>query len=191
MAMFKSIRQTQYLLLMLATLFSSCLLAEVNTTVFADEAPTTDQLIDALSTDDGFPGEFKTRGLRKRQPKAVNQPPIRKAADLKMINFKFNSAALTSGARMILDRLGAALQDVRLMDARIVIEGHTDASGSRRYNQDLSERRANAVKNYLVAKHQIRASRLTAVGRGEDDLYDKQRPNSALNRRVVVINEGS
>ena len=51
---------------------------------------------------------------------------------------------------------------------RLELEGHTDSIGTNRYNQGLSERRANAVKIYLVEKGMVDMSRITAVGYGEE-----------------------
>jgi OmpA family len=62
------------------------------------------------------------------------------------VNFAYDSADLTSDARITLDRLGYALIDDRLKNFSFTIEGHTDAKGSADYNQKLSERRAEAVR---------------------------------------------
>jgi len=67
------------------------------------------------------------------------------------------------------------------------IEGHTDSDGSASSNQLLSERRANAVRDYLIANG-ISADRLTAAGFGESNPIDsnKTRSGKANNRRVEV-----
>ncbi|APY08368.1 cell envelope biogenesis protein OmpA [Winogradskyella sp. J14-2] len=71
--------------------------------------------------------------------------------------------------------------------ASFAIEGHTDSSGSASMNQALSERRANAVRDYLIANG-INADRLTAKGYGEDNpiATNKTRAGRAENRRVEV-----
>jgi outer membrane protein OmpA-like peptidoglycan-associated protein len=71
--------------------------------------------------------------------------------------------------------------------ASFTIEGHTDSVGSEKSNQLLSERRANAVKDYLVANG-ISDDRLSAVGYGEAQPIDdnKTRAGRANNRRVEV-----
>lgn len=51
---------------------------------------------------------------------------------------------------------------------RVEIQGHADSTGTNRYNQGLSERRAKAVRNYLVKQSGVDASRLTAAGFGEE-----------------------
>src|SRR5215470_14257842 len=82
------------------------------------------------------------------------------------ITFNFDSAELTREAQGMLDRIAVALRNPsnRTLDYRI--EGHTDAKGSVGYNQSLSERRAEAVRDYLITMG-ISDGRLTAVGFGK------------------------
>jgi outer membrane protein OmpA-like peptidoglycan-associated protein len=108
------------------------------------------------------------------------------------IRFNYNSAAITADSVPQLDRVAQALNDPRLRSARIRIEGHTDIIGSDAYNLRLSQRRADAVKQFLVAKKGIAASRLIAIG------YGKTRPlpgvsqdteaGRAATRRVEFVN---
>lgn len=80
------------------------------------------------------------------------------------INFKFDSSVIEPSSSDILDRAVASLNEAK--DVAVRIEGHCDSTGSDAYNQLLSERRANAVRDYLVA-HGIAAQRLSVVGKGE------------------------
>ena len=107
------------------------------------------------------------------------------------INFAYNSADLTSDARITLDGLGNALRDPRLAAFSFVIAGHTDAKGGVDFNQNLSERRAGAVRDYLITHFGIAAARLTAKGYGKSQLLDPARPEDGVNRRVQVINAGA
>lgn len=68
------------------------------------------------------------------------------------------------------------------------ITGHTDARGTRAYNLRLSQQRAASVVEYLVRVHRIAATRLTAEGKGFDELVDTEHPESGVNRRVQVTN---
>jgi len=104
------------------------------------------------------------------------------------VNFDYNSADLTSDARITLDQLGTALRDPRLGAFSFVIAGHTDAKGGTDFNQKLSERRAEAVRKYMIAKFGIAAERLTAKGYGKSQLLDPDHPEDGVNRRVQVIN---
>jgi len=78
--------------------------------------------------------------------------------------FEFDSARLR-GDQPKLDEIATALNANTSVN-NIVVSGHADRIGSDRYNQQLSERRANAVREYLVSKG-IDGSRLTAQGKGE------------------------
>ncbi|HEY9267996.1 MAG TPA: OmpA family protein [Methylotenera sp.] len=80
----------------------------------------------------------------------------------------------------------------------VVVTGHTDRLGSEQYNQKLSEKRAEVIKNHLVNDHGIDASRIRTVGKGElqplvacDDVKGKKALIECLspNRRVVISGE--
>jgi OOP family OmpA-OmpF porin len=83
---------------------------------------------------------------------------------------------------------------VRLMndksDLRVSVEGHTDSIGSDAYNQRLSERRAKAVRDYMISQG-IDASRITTRGFGESKPVadNKTAAGRAENRRVEIIPE--
>ncbi len=109
------------------------------------------------------------------------------------VNFPNGSADLTPEAMASLDALGRALSSSDLANYRFRIEGHTDTVGSKEYNRELSERRAEAVVNYIVSKYGVQSSRLQAVGMGEAGLLvstPEQTPEPR-NRRVQVINLGA
>jgi outer membrane protein OmpA-like peptidoglycan-associated protein len=80
------------------------------------------------------------------------------------VNFAYDSSQIDSSSVRILDQAVAALNEASTVRIRIV--GHTDSRGSDEYNQALSVRRANAVRDYFVSKG-ISASRLTTSGEGE------------------------
>jgi general secretion pathway protein A len=109
------------------------------------------------------------------------------------VYFVYNSNALTESDYELLDRFAGRVLPVS--DARIVIAGHTDSSGSSTYNQTLSEFRADTVKSYLVGKG-IAASRIETLGRGEsgaDEGLQSSEPAKAKRRveiRVVMGEEG-
>ena len=103
------------------------------------------------------------------------------------ITFEYGSDQLTPAGQKQLDELGVALQDPSLKSFRFMIVGHTDGAGSEAYNQQLSERRAAAVKAYLVGKRQIEEARLATVGFGKSKPLDAANPMSAENRRVEIV----
>ncbi|MCC5966873.1 MAG: OmpA family protein [Natronohydrobacter sp.] len=100
--------------------------------------------------------------------------------------FAFDSAELTPQARAELRALGRALESPELRPYRYLIAGHTDAVGDPAYNQRLSERRAAAVRDYLITAFAINPDRLIAVGFGEERLKDPANPRAGINRRVEV-----
>jgi outer membrane protein OmpA-like peptidoglycan-associated protein len=106
------------------------------------------------------------------------------------VYFEYDSAEITDRARRTLDFLGMALRRPILEGSTVVLAGHTDATGNFDYNRDLSQRRAAAVKAYLVSQFQIPPSLLVNVGVGELFLKDKQHPASGINRRVQIMNLG-
>ena len=99
------------------------------------------------------------------------------------INFETSKADIQSSSYGILDEIAAALgADPQL---KVVVEGHSDSSGPREYNMDLSQRRAQAVVDYLTGKG-VSPSRLTAKGFGPDrPIADNAtRLGRSKNRRV-------
>jgi outer membrane protein OmpA-like peptidoglycan-associated protein len=125
-----------------------------------------------------------TRGVTSSGEATEQGPP---SVNL-YVNFAYDSADLTADARITLDRLGAALRDPRLQGFAFMIAGHTDAKGSAEYNQKLSERRAEAVRRYLISQYRFAPERLSAAGYGKSQLLDPARPEDGVNRRVQVIN---
>jgi OOP family OmpA-OmpF porin len=104
---------------------------------------------------------------------------------LRGVNFDFNKASLTVNARQLLDQVADAL--LARSDIKVEIDGHTDGKGSASYNQKLSERRAESVKQYLVGRG-IDAGRMSTKGFGKskpiaDNSTDEGRE---LNRRVEL-----
>jgi OOP family OmpA-OmpF porin len=81
--------------------------------------------------------------------------------------FAFDKSDLTAAGKEALDAQVAAKMKANPIYATVRIEGHTDRLGSDEYNQALSERRANTVREYLINQG-IESERLVAVGMGED-----------------------
>ena len=104
------------------------------------------------------------------------------------INFEYNSADISAKSLPSVQALGRALSNADLKGSTFVVAGHTDAAGGEGYNQDLSERRADAIKRYLVDKYGINGSDLVTVGYGKSKLKDPNQPMAEVNRRVQVVN---
>ncbi len=104
------------------------------------------------------------------------------------INFDYNSADISAKSLPSVQALGRALTSNDLKGSTFVVAGHTDAAGSEGYNQDLSERRADSIKRYLVDKYGINGTDLVTVGYGKSKLKDPSQPLAEVNRRVQVVN---
>ena len=108
------------------------------------------------------------------------------------VNFAFDSTELLPEAIPNLRSLGHALQSPQLAPYRIRIEGHTDSVGTQAYNQELSQRRADMVKAYLVEHFEITPDNLVTVGQGEaEPIDDNGTPQGRQrNRRAEFVNLG-
>lgn len=116
---------------------------------------------------------------------AIAKPATIGRSDL-MINFVSGSSALTdSGKRQAL-AFYRATQAPQLSGKRFMIAGHTDAKGSRALNLDLSQRRAQAVVDFLVAQGAERG-KFDVKGYGFDKPIAGMNPKAAANRRVEVV----
>jgi outer membrane protein OmpA-like peptidoglycan-associated protein len=94
--------------------------------------------------------------------------------------FDFDSAAMKPGSYAEIDRVTPVL--VKYNHTAIQVEGHTDAIGTEAYNQQLSEQRAESVKNSLIQRG-IDPQRIRSVGFGESQPISS---NNAMNRRVTL-----
>lgn len=186
--------------------------------VLAQGNPSSDQIINSLRPS-GNLVNGGTRGIRlaaptgdesvpRSAPSAAPQPRVASSRPVAVpvattpatgpavnltVNFANGSAELTPDAIRTLDALGRALASKDLAAYRFRIEGHTDTVGSSDFNRALSERRAEAVVDYVAKKYGVEPSRLQAVGMGEDGLLvsTPQQTSEPRNRRVQVINLGA
>jgi outer membrane protein OmpA-like peptidoglycan-associated protein len=97
-------------------------------------------------------------------PASAAPAPVKRRFVLRGVNFDFNKANIRADAAPVLDEAIRALRDAP--SAGVVVEGHTDSVGTDAYNQRLSERRAAAVRDYLI-RGGVAPTRLQAVGFGE------------------------
>ena len=104
------------------------------------------------------------------------------------IKFDFNSANIAQSAIPDMNSLGKALSDSSLKGSTFVLAGQTDGVGGEEFNQDLSNRRADAVKRYLIDKFGLASEHLVTAGYGKSRLKNKNNPSASENRRVEVVN---
>ncbi|WP_420382726.1 OmpA family protein [Novosphingobium sp.] len=101
------------------------------------------------------------------------------------LDFMSGSSDLSDADKQAADKFSVALANPALAGKHFLIGGHTSAIGSRASNLDLSQRRAQAVVDYLAAKGADR-SLFTVKGFGFDQPLPGTSPSSATNRRVDV-----
>ena len=131
------------------------------TTSPADAARAADETRFLAPCGIGPPGRCPPRSETRSHRLPARKPKI----DLE-INFEFNSAVIGSKAMPQVTELGKALTSEDLKGRTFILAGFTDAKGSETYNQGLSERRADAVKQFLSEKYGIEAGNLVTVGYG-------------------------
>jgi len=104
---------------------------------------------------------------------------------LKNVQFESNSSDLTAGSSESLDKVVNAMNEYDQL--RIEIQAHTDNMGEAAYNLSLSEKRANSVRDYLIAKG-VAANRMEVKGYGETQPIadNSTRDGRATNRRVEL-----
>jgi len=112
--------------------------------------------------------------------------PANKSVTMPIL-FHFGKTTITQESRPFLDNVGKMLVATATENHALVVEGHTDSVGAKDYNQGLSERRASAIRDYLVRHHGISPTRLIPVGRGESALYNTINPKAGENRRVEFL----
>jgi OOP family OmpA-OmpF porin len=103
------------------------------------------------------------------------------------VEFDFDKSTIKKNYYKDIDDLAAVMKEYP--DVKIEIAGHTDSIGTAAYNKKLSQRRAHAIKKYMVEKSAIAADRLTAKGYGEDKpiASNKTKEGRQKNRRVEAV----
>lgn len=119
-------------------------------------------------------------------PPPAPAPPMKKKIVLRGVNFDFDKYNIRPDAVPILEQACKTLKEEPTID--VSCQGHTDSVGTEAYNQALSERRANAVRNWLI-KCGIPASRLTSKGFGEANpvASNDTAEGRAQNRRTELV----
>jgi outer membrane protein OmpA-like peptidoglycan-associated protein len=102
------------------------------------------------------------------------------------VHFAFDKDNLTKKAKDAIDQLAADVPNTK--GYIITVEGATDSVGDKDYNYSLSQRRADAVIQYLASAHNVPAHKIYLIGLGEDKPVDsnKNSKGRAMNRRVDV-----
>ncbi|MEY4429092.1 MAG: hypothetical protein RLZZ182_1781 [Pseudomonadota bacterium] len=150
------------------------------------QTPSAQDVADILSR-----GAVEQQKLRGQMPSgspfaALEQKPVRQVTEASALSvpvtFGFDSAQLTPQARI---QLNTIADGIKLTEGtvKVVIEGHTDAKGALNYNDSLSLKRAEAVREYLVSVKGLSPKQLQVDGKGPRKPIDTD-PYSPRNRRV-------
>jgi outer membrane protein OmpA-like peptidoglycan-associated protein len=125
----------------------------------------------------------------KREERLAKKEGYKVMEKYALILFDFDRADIKDRNRAVLDRIIARIKEVP--NARVAIEGHTDTIGKEAYNIDLSERRAKAAYDMIMAGGGINTENISDEGAGpHNPLFDNQLPEGrALNRTVTVTLE--
>ncbi len=142
-----------------------------------------------LETKDGMADFVRDVFLKEKckdEPARPAKRPVIEKIVLSAVMFDFDSAEIKSEFRPALDAAAGVLK--KHDDKNVIIEGHTDSVGSEQYNQRLSLRRAQSVRNYLVSKG-VTPTHLTSKGYGESDPIADNTTDAGRrrNRRVEFV----
>lgn len=102
------------------------------------------------------------------------------------LTFETGSAELKDQSKAALVEFGKAFKEF-IPGVTVIIEGHADPRGGEEYNLELSRRRADAVRDYLVAQLGNDPKQFEVVGYGQSRLMDPANPAAKVNRRVEFV----
>jgi outer membrane protein OmpA-like peptidoglycan-associated protein len=162
--------------------------AAITSPAAAQETPSAGQILrqlEAAPKQEVAPEDRVTIRELKRRPSMRRIAP---SIDIRGINFAFGSAEIPRSERWKVENIGDALNQLldRNPDTIVLIEGHTDAVGSRASNQRLSEARAASLKRDLRRYFGVPSYNLETVGYGEDFLIVPTPDEEWRNRRVTL-----
>lgn len=152
--------------------------------MYRDKTPTAEEMGEVLFSSQ--PPSMESDSIKMRSI-SFEKAPIEKAQAQAVglpIKFAYNSAEVLEESKPFLNEVGRMLSLSNFANEKLLIEGHTDAIGSKTYNLALSERRAQSVKNYLKENFNISSNRLFVDGVGESMPLAGEAPGAAVNRRV-------
>lgn len=172
---------------LIITLFLSCLANPASAKEIKlyteDNTPSAEEMANLLleieAPSRSLTHKTQTRSLSFGLPK--KNEPINISLPIK---FSYDSSTLNTESLKYLKQLGKMLNLKKMAQESIMIVGHTDITGSDNYNLNLSEKRSQAVKSFLVTHYQIDPARIETTGRGEMDTLPGKSGHASINRRV-------
>ena len=179
-------------------IFMGCLLSTASVAkeekVFSEDSVLSNEeladiLLNSVPTKNSSPKPIRTRSLGFKKNEPINVARIR-PINIEPISFSFpikfdrSSSTLNPNSLTRLKQLGAMLNLEKIANKNIMIVGHTDASGPESYNLDLSKKRSQSVKDFLVSNYQIDPTRIKTSGKGESSTLPGKPRDASVNRRV-------
>jgi outer membrane protein OmpA-like peptidoglycan-associated protein len=137
----------------------------------------------------------RIRAKAKTDAAPLKRPPV--APDLLKlpqftadIQFDEDAAVVRPESYRLLGRIADTLYHPSLLAYKFLIVGHTVSTGKREYNLTLSQRRADALRDVLVTTFKVSPKRLVALGLGEEQLLDGNRPAAPVNAQIQIMTVG-
>ena len=122
-----------------------------------------------------------------KKPAPVMEKPVEKISMTLHFEFDFDKAVVRPEAHDDATKIADSMK--KYSKANVLLEGHTDSKGNEDYNMNLSKRRAESVKNYLVENFNVDASRISTIGYGESNpISTNDTPAGRQSNRRVVAN---
>ena len=145
---------------------------------------------DAQGMDKFVTEVFLTKAMKKPAPvmkKPVMKKPVEKISITLFIEFDYDKDVVRPQHHDDVEKIADSMK--KYSKANVLLEGHTDSMGNEDYNMNLSKRRAESVKNYLVENFNVDASRISIIGYGESNpISTNDTPAGRQNNRRVVAN---
>lgn len=140
--------------------------------------------------------QMAQQAVAQNKPLSLNKSEIAQRLDklaqiTVQIQFALNSSVIRPQSYATLGSIADAMHHPILWNYRFLIVGNTDATGTRAHNLELSQKRADAIKEALVNLGKVDAARLDAVGLGQEALQVPSKPDDPINRRVQIFNIGT
>ena len=134
---------------------------------------------------------IKTRADAQPQKRPPIAPQLLKLPQIRFdVVFDPDSSLIRPASYQTIGSLADALTDPKLRPYRYLIVDHVEAAGRRDHNLILTQRRADSVRDVLVNTFKVAPKRLQALGLGEEQLQDTNRPASPANARLQIIAVG-
>jgi OOP family OmpA-OmpF porin len=134
---------------------------------------------------------IKARADAQPQKRPPIAPQLAKLPQMRFdVVFDQDSSLIRPASYQTIGSIADALSDPKMRPYRYLIVDHVESAGRRDHNLILSQRRAESIRDVLVNTFKVSPKRLQALGLGEEQLQDVNRPASPANARVQIITVG-